>query len=101
MNKEDLLKILAEDDLGIFDAKPKNSINTNIDSKLVDSFEEIINFYETNHRLPEKSKDPFERRLIISLDSILKDPKKREALNDYDKYKWFTEIKEEYYYEIK
>jgi len=95
MNKEDLLKILAEDDLGIFDAKPKNSINSNTDSKLVDSFEEIINFYEANHRLPEKSKDPFERRLSISLDSILKDPKKREALNNCDKYKWFTEIKEE------
>ena len=37
----ELSRIFAEDDLGLFDVKPKKSLAKTADQRLIDSFEEI------------------------------------------------------------
>lgn len=56
MNKEDLLKIIADDDFGLLNIKPRTPLVTS-DKRLVTSFLEINRFITENGREPELSKD--------------------------------------------
>ncbi|MBF4807783.1 MAG: GIY-YIG nuclease family protein [Lancefieldella rimae] len=77
--ESDLLGLLAVDD-------PKATPVSTQDSRLIDSFQEISDFYETNQRCPELGDDIGEYRLASRLAAIKKDPKKVKPLLPYDYY---------------
>ena len=77
--ESDLLGLLAVDD-------PKATPVSTQDSRLIDSFQEISDFYETNQRCPELGDDIGEYRLASRLAAIKKDPKKVKTLLPYDYY---------------
>lgn len=77
--ESDLLGLLAVDEPKAAPASPQ-------DSRLIDSFQEISDFYETNQRCPELGDDIGEYRLASRLAAIKKDPKKVKTLLPYDYY---------------
>lgn len=77
--ESDLLGLLAVDEPKAAPASPQ-------DSRLIDNFQEISDFYETNQRCPELSDDIGEYRLASRLAAIKKDPKKVKTLLPYDYY---------------
>jgi hypothetical protein len=77
--ESDLLGLLAVDE-------PKSTQASPQDSRLIDSFQEISEFYETNKRCPELGDDIGEYRLASRLAAIKKDPKKVKTLLPYDLY---------------
>ena len=86
--KEQLLSDIFENDsLGLLsvDETQKKALSSQ-DSKLVDSFQEISDFYEANQRCPELGDDIGEYRLASRLSAIKKDPKKVKLLLPYDYY---------------
>ena len=66
--------------------EPKATPVSPQDSRLIDSFQEISDFYETNQRCPELGDDIGEYRLASRLAAIKKDPKKVKTLLPYDYY---------------
>ena len=87
MKKEDLLKLIEDDDLGLLSIKSKNSSVITADERLLTSFQEVNNFVKENNRQPEPGKDIHEHRLATRLQSIREDTKKSEYLLDFDEYK--------------
>lgn len=77
--ESDLLGLLAVDET-------KTAPVSSQDSRLIDSFQEISDFYETNQRCPEFGDDIGEYRLASRLAAIKKDPKKVKTLLPYDYY---------------
>ena len=77
--ESDLLGLLAVDEPKAAPASPQ-------DSRLIASFQEISDFYETNQRCPELGDDIGEYRLASRLAAIKKDPKKVKTLLPYDYY---------------
>lgn len=85
MKKEDLLKIIADDDLHILNLKPKPAPITT-DDRLISSFEEINNFIKDNNREPKTGKGIQEHQLATRLKSIRADHKKIILLTNYDQF---------------
>lgn len=77
--QSDLLGLLAVDEPIVTPVSPQ-------DGRLIDSFQEISDFYETNQRCPELGDDICEYRLASRLAAIKKDPKKVKTLLPYDYY---------------
>ena len=77
--ESDLLGLLAVDEPIVTPVSPQ-------DSRLIDSLQEISDFYETNQRCPELGDDICEYRLASRLAAIKKDPKKVKTLLPYDYY---------------
>ncbi len=77
--ESDLLGLLAVDEPIVTPVSPQ-------DGRLIDSFQEISDFYETNQRCPELGDDICEYRLASRLAAIKKDPKKVKTLLPYDYY---------------
>ena len=85
--KDKLSEIFESDLLGLLAVdEPKNPPVSPQDSRLIDSFQEISDFYETNQRCPELGDDIGEYRLASRLAAIKKDPKKVKTLLPYDYY---------------
>lgn len=85
--KDKLSEIFESDLLGLLAVdEPKATPVSPQDSRLIDSFQEISDFYETNQRCPELGDDIGEYRLASRLAAIKKDPKKVKALLPYDYY---------------
>lgn len=85
--KDKLSEIFESDLLGLLAVdEPKSSPTSPQDSRLIDSFQEISDFYETNQRCPELGDDIGEYRLASRLAAIKKDPKKVKTLLPYDYY---------------
>lgn len=85
--KDKLSEIFESDLLGLLAVdEPKAAPSSPQDSKLIDSFQEISDFYETNQRCPELGDDIGEYRLASRLAAIKKDPKKVKTLLPYDYY---------------
>ena len=80
----ELTKIFAEDDLGLFDIKPKRSSAKTADQRLIDSFEEINDFVAENGLEPKSDGGVIEKRLAFRLHGIRSNPKKVSALLEYD-----------------
>lgn len=84
MDKDDLLKIIEDDELGLLSVKSKTSTNT-ADERLVTSFQEICDFVKQHNRLPEANRsDMREMQLHSRLNGLRQDAKKCESLRDYD-----------------
>lgn len=85
--KDKLSEIFESDLLGLLAVdEPKATPVSTQDSRLIDSFQEISDFYETNQRCPELGDDIGEYRLASRLAAIKKDPKKVKTLLPYDYY---------------
>ena len=85
--KDKLSEIFESDLLGLLAVdEPKATLVSPQDSRLIDSFQEISDFYETNQRCPELGDDIGEYRLASRLAAIKKDPKKVKMLLPYDYY---------------
>lgn len=85
--KDKLSEIFESDLLGLLAVdEPKNTPVSPQDSRLIDRFQEISDFYETNQRCPELGDDIGEYRLASRLAAIKKDPKKVKTLLPYDYY---------------
>lgn len=85
--KDKLSEIFESDLLGLLAVdEPKAAPVSPQDSRLIDSFQEISDFYETNQRCPELGDDIGEYRLASRLAAIKKDPKKVKTLLPYDYY---------------
>jgi hypothetical protein len=84
MDKETILKLLEDDDLGLLKTKPKVAATT-ADDRLIASFQEITEFVRKNGRLPDANpKDVMEFRLYSRLKGFNEDPQKILALTPYD-----------------
>ena len=85
--KDKLSEIFESDTLGLLAVdEPKAPAVSSQDSRLIDSFQEISDFYEANQRCPELGDDIGEYRLASRLSAIKKDPKKVKILLPYDYY---------------
>lgn len=85
--KDKLSEIFKSDLLGLLTVdEPKTAPVSPQDSRLIDSFQEISDFYEANQRCPELGDDIGEYRLASRLAAIKKDPKKVKTLLPYDYY---------------
>ncbi len=85
--KDKLSEIFESDTLGLLTVdEPKAKSVSPQDSRLIDSFQEISDFYEANQHCPELGDDIGEYRLASRLAAIKKDPKKVKILLPYDYY---------------
>lgn len=91
MSKYDLDTILNNDPLGILEYKKRDKAK-NSDQRLVDSFEEINDFYGREQREPEKNDDVGERNLRARLDGIRSNAEKTSFLKKYDRYNLLKKI---------
>lgn len=86
MEKEDLLKLIEDDDLGLLVVKPRASAVT-ADERLVASFQEINDFVRKHGRPPELNpKDIQEFTLYSRLKGLKQSPEKIEALSALDEF---------------
>ncbi len=86
MNKEKVLDhIFNNDPLGLLNIKAKYSNVCTADERLRTSFQEIIDFIESNGKLPEKNiNNMSEFQLYSRLKSLKKDKSKIDILKQYD-----------------
>ena len=85
--KRKLAEIFDSDPLGLLISEDKReSAKTPQDERLIDSFREISDFYETHDHAPVLSDDIGEYRLASRLEAIRKDPHKVKVLLPYDYY---------------
>lgn len=84
-NLDKLLEIFGDDPYGLLEVKPKYN-NRNEEDRLVDSFLEIIEFYQINNREPEEGIDIKEHKLYSRLKSIRENNVKINILKSFDKF---------------
>ena len=75
---KELEKIFADPLLADVTA-PKRKINSS--DRLVAGFQQVMEFVETNNRLPQNCEDRDERRLYNQLQGILNDPEKKVSIS--------------------
>jgi len=83
--KKTIEDIFNDDEFGLLDAKPKVSHIKTEDDRLVDSFEEINDFFEKNNREPNSS-NMSEYQLLARLKTFRSDEKKKATLKPYDRF---------------
>ena len=87
MEKDDLLKILQDDDLGLLIIKPKR-VTTTVDDRLLQSFHQINDFYRHRRREPESNPaDILEFQLFNRLKGLRSSREKCDALQQEDEFK--------------
>lgn len=96
----ELSRIFAEDDLGLFDVKPKKSLAKNADQRLIDSFEEINKFVAKHGLEPRQGDSVIESNLASRLYGIRNDFRKVAALVDYDRFGLLSEIPAKEYHSL-
>jgi len=84
VEREDLLKLIAEDDLGLLKVKTRVSSVASADERLVSSFEEINKFVLEHSREPKAGSGIQEHQLYSRLKGIRKNQDKMLALKQYD-----------------
>lgn len=87
MDREDLLKIIASDDLGLLKIKTPTGSKPTADERLANSFYEITAFYKKNGKEPEPNiADMQEFQLFSRLDALRKNKEKAELLSELDEF---------------
>lgn len=84
MKKEELLKLIEDDDLNLLSVKPKKSSMATTDERLASSFQEINDFVKENGREPGSGNGIREHQLATRLKSIREDKNKMESLLNLD-----------------
>lgn len=86
MDRDDLLKLIADDDLGLLKVKPKSSNVVSADERLVASFQAINDFIKENGREPGPGGGVQEHQLYSRLKGIRESKEKILALGDLDEH---------------
>ena len=86
MNKEDLLKLIADDEFGILKVKPKQSAASSADERLIASFEEINKFIDKHENEPQAGKGIQEHQLYARLKGIRENKEKSAELQSIDEH---------------
>ena len=86
MDKDDLQKLIEDDDLGLLNVKPKQSAAATADERLIASFTQINQFVAENGREPESGKGIQEHQLYARLNGIRESVEKMEALASLDEH---------------
>lgn len=95
MEKDALLKILDDDDLGLLNIKPKRSSIT-VDERLLQSFQQINDFYRQHGNEPESNpSNILEFQLFNRLKGLRASKEKCEALQEVDEFNLLTFIEPE------
>ena len=90
MEKDDLLKILKDDDMGLLNVKPKRSAMT-VDDRLLASFQQINDFYRQHGKEPGSNPaNILEFQLFNRLKGLRASKEKCEALQEVDEFKLLT-----------
>ncbi len=93
MDRDELLKIIEDDELGLLSVNPKASTNSS-NERLVASFNDICEFVREMKRVPEANRsDMREMQLFTRLSAIRQDASKCEVLRDFDEFKLLGEPK--------
>lgn len=87
MDKEDLMKLIEEDDLGLLDIKPSTSSSGSQDETILQKFIEINEFLDHFEGEPDlNAQDQLERGVAQRLEQILKNPQWWDFLKSYDRH---------------
>jgi len=78
--------IFEDDDLGILESKSKTSSVKSEDQRLIDSFEEVNSFIDSNEKEPEQGNGITEMRLQLRLKGFRESEHKKEILKPYDRH---------------
>lgn len=90
MEKDALLKILDDDDIGLLNIKPKRS-SISVDERLLQSFQQINDFYRQNGKEPESNpSNILEFQLFNRLKGLRASKEKCEALQEVDEFHLLT-----------
>lgn len=76
--------IFANDEFGLLDVKDAPKPVTE-NERLINSFDEIVEFYQSNNRLPVEGHSIKERKLFYRLKSIKENDEKAQFLKQFDK----------------
>ncbi|WP_374442512.1 GIY-YIG nuclease family protein [Pseudomonas panipatensis] len=92
MEKDSLLKILEDDDLGLLNIKPKRAAIT-VDERLLQSFQQINDFYRQHCKEPASNpSDILEFQLFNRLKGLRSSKEKCEALQEADEFHLLTYV---------
>lgn len=95
MEKDALLKILDDDDLGLLNIKPKRSTIT-VDERLLQSFQQINDFYRQHGKEPDSNpSNILEFQLFNRLKGLRASKEKCEALQEVDEFHLLTFVEPE------
>ena len=86
MDKEDLQKLIEDDDLGLLNVKPKQSAAATADERLITSFTQINQFVSENGKEPQSGNGIQEHQLYARLKGIRDSVEKMEALANLDEH---------------
>lgn len=87
MEKDDLLKILQDDDIGLLNVKPKRAA-ISLDERLLASFQQINDFHRQHGKEPESNpSNILEFQLFNRLKGLRASKEKCEALQEVDEFK--------------
>jgi hypothetical protein len=86
VEKDALLKILEDDDLGLLNIKPKRAAIT-VDERLLQSFQQINDFYRQHNKEPESNpSNILEFQLFNRLKGLRASKEKCESLQEVDEF---------------
>jgi hypothetical protein len=83
MDKNDLLKLINDDDLGLLDIDKKSAPITP-DDRLLESFIEVNDFYKLHKLEPKSGGDIYEHKLASRLKHIRENKEQRDILIEHD-----------------
>lgn len=86
MRKEDLLRLIAEDNLGLLSVPKTAQSATSEEEILISTMVAINKFYEEHSREPERCKDIAERRLANQLKAFREDEAAKRVVSAFDEY---------------
>ncbi|MDD4564223.1 MAG: GIY-YIG nuclease family protein [Eubacteriales bacterium] len=94
-NSQKLKEIFEDDPYDLLEIKPKITQAKSEDSRLIDSFNEIMDFYYQYNREPDLGADISERTLYYRLKAIRENKEKTNLLLKYDSYNLLDEAVED------
>lgn len=83
MDKNDLLDLINDDDLGLLDIE-KKSVSITPDDRLSESFMEINEFFSVHNAEPKSGGDIHEHKLASRLKHVRENKEQRDFLSKYD-----------------
>lgn len=90
--------IFASDELGLLEVKDAPKPTTE-NERLISSFNEILDFYQENNRLPAEGNSIKERKLYYRLKNIKESEEKTQILKQFDNLGWLNDGNPEAKYE--
>lgn len=86
MRKEDLMRLIAEDSLGLLTVPKTAQSATSEEDRLISTMMEINDFYASHQREPQKCKDIAERKLAVNLKAFRECSDKQKVISSFDEY---------------